>query len=253
MKNMTTVLLSGYYQTGNTWVGLLLCNYFNILNFNATESLLKIDVIHILEHNIKKEIEAHFPLNFKDGFPSVYQTHNSKFKTPEKTKFFNQFDKFVYLYRNPYDTMISLFYNQVVKKNKSLWKLYLIKNLFLSDYDIFVDFVNKKLQSYINHVKKNKPYADLVLNYDDLRKNTIGFRKLLELLVDEINEDIFTKALKMSSFENTRKMETKKKQKENELIFFKTRNGKSGQYKEVMNLKLIDFITKKWEDAKLNE
>lgn len=244
MKN--TVLISGFMGTGNTWTGLILGNYFNILNFNATESLMKIDIIHTFEHNIKKEIQENIPLNFKDGFPSVYMTHNSKFKTLEKTNFFNKFNKFVYIYRNPYDTMISLFYNRVIKKDKSLLHSYLTNKIKLSESNTFDNFVKKTLLGYIKHVKENKLHADLILNYDELRKDTKEFRKLLELFVDDINEEIYLKTLKMSSFDNIHRLEAKTKKEGYD--YFKTRDGRSGQYKEVMKEELIEYIKNKWEN-----
>jgi len=125
--NDDKVLLCGFPKAGNTWVRLFLANYFNILNFGATESLEKKAAIEIFKHNIIKEIEEKTPLTFKEGFPKVYHTHNSRLKTPEKIEFFNQFDKFVYIYRNPYDLIISFFYHVIVSKSKPLF-LFIEKN-----------------------------------------------------------------------------------------------------------------------------
>lgn len=253
MKN-TKVLLCGFPKTGNTWVRLILANYFNILNFNATESMSKKSAMSIFKHDINKEIEEKIPLNFKEGFPGVYHTHNSRFKNTKKEKFFKQFNKFVYIYRNPYDLLISYYYHTIVSKNKKLF-LYIEKN-GLKKINTFHAFVKKNIFKYIKHVTENISYADLVLDYDELRRNTDGFKLLIKLFVNEIDERIFKKAIEMSSFENTQKnlLIVKKKQiEDNTLIFLKTRDGRSGQYKEVMLEKTIEYIKNQWRMAGLTD
>ena len=63
----------------------------------------------------------------------------------------------------------------------------------LANYDI-----NDNLEILSGLVYENLS----VLDYSILRKNTDDFRIFIRFLVDEIDEDIYQKAIKLSSFEN---------------------------------------------------
>jgi len=177
--------------------------------------------------------------------------YNTKIDT-----FIESFDKTIYLYRNPYDTLISMFYYfqtelEVIKEINKLENL--------KGYKPFEVYVKEKIDVYINHIRKSIDHVDLVLYYDDLITDPSPFREILSYFYDSnLNEGIFQKALELSSFKHVsmlerklKKEQRKKEQKDrNEFFIFHARNGRSGQYHELMSQELIDYISKKWEDLK---
>lgn len=245
---MTKIVLCGYEKTGTSWALFVVCNYFNILNFNAKKCLLWNKIIHIVKGFSKIPIESmDIEYTFKEGVARVYYTHTSIYNSPETKTFFNQFDNVVYTYRNPFDTMISLYHYTIIKGNQKIISD-IIKAGGLCKYEDFDLFIREghRVDDYINHVKYNKHKADLVLDYDKLRKDPSCFRKFIGFLTDKIDENIFKNALKLSSFDNIRRIEIAQKKTN-----LKARDGRTGQYKEHMNKKQIEFIENKWLKAGL--
>lgn len=305
---MTRVLICGIQKTGNTWVRFVIFNYFNILDHKATKTLTfdELKVIHMLR---KKKGFYHLD----DGFPEVHHTHfpyngvGFMKIIPETSKWFDDFEKLIYIYRNPFDTMISYHkfifnrdkipYHRIselhervanIKKNiekhrnqikaskTEKWTYFLYDEIERKEQIIkrlehtlegscdmkklvkLEDFTKYYLEKFINHVKSTRDRADVVLNYDELRKNPIGFKKAIELVVGEGNVDmeIFNKAIEMSSFDNIKKMSDEVNQPYGVggplYKGYFCRDGRSNQYKEIMSKELIEYITKRCEEEGLN-
>lgn len=252
-----SILLCGFEKVGNTWIRFLIYNYFYVLNFGSKKTLTY-EELRSLTRNIPffykgRLKKGRSPFKFKEGYPKVGYTHSSfdgyglVGKINHITDFWNFFDKSVYIYRNPFDVIISNFYYWTNRK-KPLF-IHYTQNSFIS----FVDFILKK---YIYHIKKTIDKVDIILNYDKLRKDPNEFRKVLRLLVNKIDEEAFKKTVELSSFENIRKMGIEMNQKYGMGRKYKghfTRDGRSGQYKEIMKPKLIRHIKNKWKEAGLNE
>ena len=247
---MKKIVLCGHEKTGTTWALFVVCNYFNILNFDAKECLPWGEVLRIVGGYKQRAIElTDKEYKFNKGVAHVYYTHTSIYNSPKTKIFFNQFDNIIYICRNPFDTMISLYHYKIIKGIPKI--LNNIKKVGgLRKYIPFDNFIRKgdSVDEYINHIKYNKHKADLVLDYDKLRKDPSNFRKLIGFLTDKIDEKLFKKALKLSSFDNIRRIEIEQKK-----VNLKARNGRTGQYKEQMNKKQIDFIKNKWLKASLHE
>lgn len=242
---MTKIILCGYEKTGTSWALFVAFNYFNIFHNKAKECILWNKIIKIVGGYPQRAIELTNIRykNFEVNLPYIYYTHTSIHNSPETKVFFRQFDGMVYTYRNPFDTLISLYHYIVIKENKGI--LEEIERVGgLKYYKPFDTYVRKgnRLTDLISHIKHNRPRADLVLYYDKLRRDTDDYRKFISFFIDEINEEIYQKALEFSSFENIYKIETKEG-----VVNRKARDGRVGQYKEVMNEVLINYIKNKCE------
>lgn len=247
---MNKVLLNGIQKVGNTWTRFVIFNYYHIKNHGATKTLNfdELEAPHLLR--VIKGID--YP--YADGFPLVFHTHLTYtgygiFDTdyhPKHHYYFDSFDKKIYLYRNPFDTMISYYYFMMFRTTPEPFGAGVTKEELkkMKNIDGFTEFY---LPRWIRHVKTTMHRCDLVLDYDKLREDPSGFWDALELLDDgEIDEDIFWKAIEMSSFESIKYMSEKTKQVGGlgmpYLKGYFCRDGRSEQYKEVMKAGLIDYI-----------
>ncbi len=225
------VLLNAHQKTGQHWLLFVLANYHKILTENAQKGILfretsysrfglaDCDIDEITERGIEFS-------DFDEGFPTLKRTeaiwNNIWFKR-SYCKLHESFDKVIYLYRNPFDVMISLLH----------WHKLEMKDL--------EDLVKKRLPYYIRHLNEGIPHANVLLRYEDLRKDPNGFKKALLLFYDEINENVFKKSLEMSSFEAIHKINP-----------FHARNGRVGQYLKIMSEELIQYIRIECNEGGLN-
>jgi len=120
---------------------------------------------------------------------------------------------------------------------------------------LFENYAEDKIDKYISHIERSVDHVDLVLYYDDLRKDPTPFRTVLGYFYDEIDETIFQKTLKISSFNHVNKMETTLKKetigiKGRKGVRFHARDGRSGQYHKLMSKSLIEYISEKWNALK---
>lgn len=202
------ILLHAHPKTGQHWF-LFSLHYYNQL-LKGDESKLT-----FLDLNLYK-FRANFPYrtgtvndaHFIEGMPFLKRSEAlwSKWSTLHES-----FDKVLYLARNPFDVMISF---QKWLNEKNLHK-----------------FVKDRLQRYITHLKEGIPHADIIIWYEDVKKNISEFRKALLLFYDEIDESVFYKAVEKSSFSSIRTINPKH-----------ARDGSVGQYKALMPFKLVDYV-----------
>lgn len=245
------ILLCGIQKTGNNWSRFVIFNYFHILNHGATKTLNwdELEKPHLERYNRGVDFE-----NYTDGYPIIHHTHNSYdghglfVKYDICPQFFDKFDVLIYFYRNPFDTCISYYHFMMDRESIH----YPLPKEELDTLKTLEGFVKWYLPKFIHHVKSTMHKADLVLNYDILKRDTSGFREALKLITDNnINEDVYQKTLELSSFENIRKMsiETGKQAGLGHPYYrgFFCRDGRSGQYKEVMTEALITYIKEECE------
>jgi len=247
---MNKVLLCGFPKTGNTWVRFIVMNYCNILNHGAEKTLTYEELIRIQRHRVERDVKGYkdkdyIPFKFDEGFPPVYHTHvsyNTKYG-----KHFHKFDKIVYILRNPYDTMIS-YYHYLTNRDKPFNGRHSPSKIkYLLNID---NFIKHYLSNFLTHVQETKSKADLVLYYDTLRTSPNGFKKLIELFGISVDDKILSKTIEMSSFESIREMGRNSKQRSGLSKNYKgefTRDGRSGQYKEILSPDIIDYINKEVE------
>jgi hypothetical protein len=245
---MNTVLSIAHSKTGQHWVIWLLANYQRLINNNPPMTWVEIleyskikGSLDLLAHEREYHSET---INFvRIEYPYNYNSRISRF--------IKSFDKTMYLYRSPHDVMISMFY--YFNYHGELGIEIRAKKDF-KDWKFFDDYVKEKIDIYCNHIERSIDYVDLVLYYDDLLIDPSPFRELLSFFYDEIDEDIFQKTLEISSFKHVHNLEMnfpKNLGKDPKDTPLHARSGRSGQYHELMNPELINYITEKWEELKL--
>lgn len=239
---MSKTLLCGIQKTGNTWCRFVLFNYFYLKN-GGTRTLTfdELGAPHLIRQKKGPEYD------YSDGFPLVFHTHcsyegkgiNRDYEGyPE---YFEQFDNLIYIYRNPLDTCISYYH---FMSNRDTDRPFGIEIKGIEDLEGFTKWF---LPKWIHHVKVTKPHADLVLNYDKLRHDTSDFYRAIELICDgDIDEEVLERAIQLSTFENIKAMSIAIGQPyglgmEVYNGFF-CRDGRSGQFEEKMNVKLVEHV-----------
>ncbi len=243
---MKKILLDGIQKTGNTWSKFVIFNYFNIKNNGATKTLTwdELKAIDIIRE--KNGVDY----KYFDGFPIIFSSHRSydgygihDYK-PRFSAFFDLFDIIIYFYRNPFDTVIS-YYHFTMDRNVPFHDVFSREKV--RELRDMANFTKWFLPKWIYHIKSTKDKADLVLDYDKLRENFRLFLFAIELIDNDIDYDILDQSISMSSFDNIRKMSIDIKQEYGlgGVLYkgFFCRDGRSGQYKEVMSNDLIAYIT----------
>lgn len=255
--------MCGFPKTGSTWCRFVIFNYYNILKTGSLKTLTYQQLNNINRHRPEVDCDGvdkvgsvfYEPFVFDEGFPPVYHTHHAYDgsivlgKRPEVGTYFKRFDKLIYIYRNPFDTMIS-YWHFMMDRNEPF------NNAFNAETTEILKtlegFTRKILPVYLHHIKVTLPHANLVLDYDLLRKCPEIFSSTIELIVDGyyVDNRILSQAIDMSSFESIKRMGIEANQKYGMSASYRghfTRDGRSGQYLSVMSKELIDYITKECE------
>jgi hypothetical protein len=248
------ILLCGIQKTGNTWCRFVIFNYFHLLNGNKeTLNFDELKAIHLLRGFYPNNLNPDSPRNseaLNDGYPLVYHTHIGYdgtgfiLKRSAIKEWFDKFDGLIYIYRNPYDTMIS--YYEFIKNRDP------IPYNGKVDVSSLENFTKYYLPRWIDHVKSTKHRADVVLDYDEMRVNPSGFINAIGLITGGcIDLGILEKAIEMSSFDNIKKMsiDTERPYGVGGPLYkgFFCRDGNSGQYLKIMSKELIEYIKKECE------
>ena len=240
------ILLIGIQKAGNFEKAFTLFNYFNIKNNGATKTLTWEELMEIQKRRTYDVLE-----NIDDGYPLIYQSHRSwegygihDFK-PGFQKLFETFDAVLYCYRNPFDTIIS-YYHWTMDRDKPFEDVF--NEIEVEKLRDLTNFTIWFLPKWIHHVKSTKPHADLVLDYDvmsDRDVSSIRYYKAIQLIDGKVEPTILEQAIDMSSFENIKQMGIDTGRPYGFTPLYKNnfcRDGRSGQYLEVMNQSLIDYI-----------
>jgi hypothetical protein len=234
----------GHPKTGQHWVMFFLAHYHNL----ALKLGDSIDWAFIGEFaKLKLAPEVLAPDQwYLPNYPKMKWVEYSRAYDMQVKKLFDSFDKKFYIYRNPGDVMVSMFF--YFMRDYHLKEIAKSKD-WLKNNEYFNTFVKMNLDEYLSHIEVTIDHCDLVLSYDELRRDPHKFMDLLFLFHDNIDPTIFQKALYLSSFEVTKEIELEAK-KEQENPTMHCRDGRSNQYLELMDESLIKYITKKWNELK---
>jgi hypothetical protein len=216
----TSVLLSGYPKSGNTWTRFVVFNYLNIKYRDANDTLTYDELNNIQSTVISRKTDIRDCLNGELFFA---RTHVPYYKV------YSSFDIILYAYRNPLDTLISSYHSQVSKNN-------------IDDTTDITDFIRDRIEDWVKHFNKTFDKSDIVLSYEK-RKNDpyYEFEKVIKFIDKDLNDECLKKSIKLSGLKNIRSMEKKSGQRygnypgyESELPddYNFTRSGEVGQYKK---------------------
>lgn len=182
------VLFAGYVKSGNTWLRFLIFNYFNIKSTGATKTLTYRELNKIQHESLGDPIE---PAGPHPNFPYLARTHR------HYSSVFSRFNKGIFIYRNPLDTLVSEFHfnlNQTEEKYK------VTQNLD--------EFVRSRLLFWQLHTEsylKQKHF--LHLRYEDLQSNPLNeLKRVIEYLGYPFETEVGEKSIELSRFDNIQKM-----------------------------------------------
>ena len=216
------ILFAGYIKSGNTWLRFLIYNYFNILQNNAHFTLTYSE-LNSIQHDALGD-----PLDFsgsKSGFPYIVRTHR------HYSKILKSFEKCIYIYRNPLDTLVSAYHFKTQRERSELDANNNTSRL--SDIDGFVlynlVFWELHIRSYL--ARKNT----LITTYEDLQQNPLfELKRVIHYMGYDFDEAAGKRSVCLSDFENIKKMGREKNQQYgNGGVQFKgefTRRGIVGGY-----------------------
>jgi len=194
------------------------------------------------------------------GFPTIHFTHDDDphWKRPDeikcgKRKYRNK--KVVFLVRDPRDAIVSNFYQ---RKYRAFGN-----EAFDGDLSDFIRTPVGGLDSLLTFYniwahEANEPRDFLLLTYEDLHRDTVGeFTRLLDFLgITNYKEELVKTAVEQSSFQNMRKMEKDssigrnrmRPRDEKDPRTFKTREGKTGGYREHMAAEDVEYVNTRLEE-----
>lgn len=235
-------LLVGCPKTGNTWCRFVIFNYWNIKENDAKKTLTYNDLIGINKEIWDGSIKypqvyfSHLPANGRDIFGIRKDKHY---------EIYNIVDNIIYIIRNPFDTMISYFHYMYDRDNPYNGRF---SEEETKEMDNLKGFTKRFLPYYINHVKSTMNLADVIVKYERVKQNNDDFYNALKLVFGKIDLEIANKAIEMSSFNNIKKMGVDTKREFGLSAAYRgsfTRDGRVGQYKEIMNDDLYEYIKNK--------
>ena len=155
------------------------------------------------------EVAEVFGKVFHDDYPMMIRSEANWKRDKE---FHESFDKVIYFYRNPFDVIISLYY--YIEKDKIRQKLinsgdieYYKDPLIVElDHNELWKYIKEYILIYIQHLNQGYHHADVVLKYEELKKdpnlfkpafllciNSVGFTELFSL--DRLREELCSVAI----------------------------------------------------------
>lgn len=212
--NAKQILLISYPKAGRTWLRMILAKLFNG------------EIVTALHWYIKR---ARRELNLKSH-------------------------KIIYLYRDPRDIVVSLYFEWTHRKKKL--------NCSLSEFVRTPGLIEKPVAHYMewmDYLKNNKTKGQYMMSYKSLHKDTFGeILGLVKFLGSDVSDSEVKEAIAYSSFDNMRKIEQEgggilaeakghfgKHWKEGDPESFRCRQGKVGGYKKYLSREDIKFCNER--------
>lgn len=229
------VFLVSFPKSGNTWIRFYLCNLINQftehhftdepINFEMLDKVM----VELGTNNLAKKWQ--FP-----GFPRIIKTHLPYSSILGKRKT-------ILVIRDPRDVMVSFYKFETMKVQNSN------RRFKSDDFKKFIEHPKFGIESWCKHYLSWKPYAGLIIKYEDLKLDdkTI-LAKVNQYLDIHSTEEQFKDALELSRFENIKKIEDTKGDpslsKRFGTMFQFTRSGKTGQWMDFFSPEDLEFLTK---------
>ncbi len=223
------ILFAGRMKSGNTWLRFLIYNYFNVLENNASETL----TYHELNKFQHDELGDEKPLKGSPNrFPYLIRTHMGYCAEMEL------FKKGIYVYRNPFDTLVSAFHFDKKHAERNTH--------FGNDMDAYVLYNLILWEVHVFEYRQQKRF--LTVSYEALQKNP---EKELQRIIEYLGYAYAPKAgyqsVQLSSFTNIKQMGKNVGQEYgNGGAAFKgefTRKGKVGAYRDELKPETIERAT----------
>lgn len=227
------IIFASFPKSGNTWLRFIWSNIISQMEMDGKE----VDFHLINKGLLDAEYDTHSYGEFEyECLPRLVKTHR------EYDQRFKDFKK-IYLYRHPGDVMVSYYeYNKAQKNSNFLEK-------GISD---FIRDSKFGVPAWQNHVENWLEQADVVIKYEEMKKDAFEvMKKIIDTFdITNIDENIINKAIQKSSFTNMQNIEERKgRPSRDEGKFDKNfrfvRKGSVGDWENRMNPNDVEYIKKK--------
>lgn len=183
------ILFAGHIKSGNTWLRFLIFNYFNILH-NSAESPL---TYRELNNEFQKDsLGSNVPIcGALKGYPYLVRTHM------RYTSLFSFFQKGIFIYRNPLDTLVSSFHFNRERYNPPI------------DINLDIDtYVLNELVSWEAHLKSYLGQQRFFkITYEDLKQDPMaGLKGVIEYMGYSFDTSAGMKSTELSDFKSIKQM-----------------------------------------------
>ena len=237
---LADVYILSFPKSGRSWLRFLIGRTLIQHHGGDVSAIPKTHHLHRLDPRLPRIFVTH------DDFPHRKRPEELEI---DKTRYGSK--KVILLVRDPRDVIVSLFFHRKYRGKGTEFAV-----------DELSDFVRQEcggidsIIAFYNVWAKNLdvPKELLLVRYEDLRRDTFNELKriLLFLGITWISDDTLIEAIKFSSFENMKKMESENpypftfgswnKRNLNNPESFKVRRGKIGGFKDYLTEKDLAFI-----------
>ncbi len=256
--NSSDVILTAFPKSGSTWTSYLL----HQLRSKGDDKFrdIKDEVVDITPGHWDPKINPF--LIVQRYFPRTFKTHGSHRLCPKGAKY-------IYIARNPADTLYSLYH--FIHDLFSLDKKIRIEDFF-KQYYVERFKTNHDIGNTWNHFIGWYPYRNdenvLWLHYEDLVENPHRcIRAIARFMGVELDDDLFTLVIERSSMEHMRQISSKLNPSQSNRVgkvvmkfgsemmnyakkmkFGKMRRGSIGDGNENLPTGILDELEKEWRN-----
>ncbi len=221
------IILASFPKSGNTWMRFIWANMVSLIELGGRN----ID-FRILDTKLVAEYDSgsYGDLEF-NCLPRIVKTHK-KYNKGAFSK-----NRSIYVIRHPGDVSVSYFeYKKSEIKKEHITSL----SEFIRDSKFGVD-------KWCNHVQEWISKADVVIRYEDLKRNPVLTiqRVLQELGLCHIDEYIVVQAIERSSFDRMKNAEREKgrvREDDFDTGYQFMRKGKMGEWKKRLDRDDVKYI-----------
>jgi hypothetical protein len=256
------VWLSSYPKSGNTWLRIFLSNYlYGEKNINDIHT----DNVASSRYYLSKftGIDSQY-LTPKEQYKLRSDSYIHRSNKSKKTLWVKAHDAYtfhsnthlfpveatraaIYIVRNPLDVSISYASHMDISLEESIVRIQDDDNILASNTKKYSKQLSQKLGTWADHYNswtKQKEIKTHIVRYEDLKQDPVQyFRKILEFLDIEINEDKLIQSIENSSFDKLSKQEKDngfREKPSKAKSFF--RKGIVGDYKNVLSEEQIETL-----------
>ncbi len=181
------VLLASFPRSGNTWLRFLLANTISVAELDGRE--VDFEELNALMPELgTSDLSASWPYR---SVGRVVKTHRPYFPLFGR-------HRSVLVIRDPRDVMVSYFH--YARGDKAV--------RYAGTFSDFVRSTHLGLPSWFAHWRSWREKADLVLRYEELRRDTTReFQRLLGLAGARVDDGVVDEAVRRSDIRNIRRIE----------------------------------------------
>lgn len=234
------VILATFPKSGTTWFRFIYGNLISLLELDG-----RLVDYELLNNDLNSSFDGHiYPKIKYNKLPRLVATH----QIYDERKFGN--NRVIYLSRNPLDTLVS--YWEYRKGFKQFHNEFTFKSLIRDE--------KFGIQAWIDHYLNWVAKADIVITYEDLKRNEMKeVMKIISLFsIDISDKNIIELAIERSKFDTIRSMEeekgldTRAKQGLKESFRF-ARKGQAGQWRSYFDSEDVEYVNGMLTKAGLSE